>query len=138
MICRGCSRWAMAYRVTLRSADGRIESATFCPWCYHNLLNGLPSCPTLFPSLLVVSVLAVLDTLLVCIATAPWFVIGGLLPRMILAPVLNGVAIALLLALQTILLWRVRRKPATRTVVAASKLNSDPSQKHLWDCELDG
>ena len=138
MVCRGCSRWAVAYRVTSRLADGRIESATYCPWCYHNLVDGLPSCPTPFPDLLVVSVLAVLDTLLVCIATGPWLVIGGLSPRMILAPVVNGFAIALLLALQTSLLWRVKGKPGTRTVIAASKLKGDPPQKDIWDRQLDG
>jgi hypothetical protein len=137
MFCRGCSCWAVSYRVTSRSPDGQIESANYCHVCYQNLINGLPTYQP-FTNLIVTLILAVLDTLLVCIATAPWFVIGGLSPRFVLAPIINGPAIGILLAFQMGLLWRVRGKAQTKTVIAAAKLKSDPPQKHLWDRELDG
>lgn len=137
MLCRGCSRWAVSHEVTLRSPDGRTESGHYCPACYQNLLYGLSTFQP-FPNLAVASILAALDTLLVCIATAPWLLTGGLSPRFVLAPIVDGVAIGLLLGCEIGLLWRVRGKSTTKTVIAAARLNNDSLQGNLWDFELDG
>jgi hypothetical protein len=123
--------------MTLRSQDGRIESGHYCQACYRNLLLGLPTFQP-FPNLFVTLILVALDTLLVCIATAPWFLIGGLTPRFVFAPIVNGVAIGILVGVQMGLLWCVRRKPRPISVIAAARLKNSPRRENLWDCDLDG
>jgi hypothetical protein len=137
MICNGCSCWGVSYHLTLRSQDGRIESANYCRMCYEFILmfGFAPSGP--FTNLTVTLILASLDALVVCFTTARW-IVGARGQAILVLGLIDGLAIAMLLVLQTVLLDRVRGKPRTRTVIATEKLESHPGRKSLWDRDLDG
>jgi hypothetical protein len=78
-----------------------------------------------FPPLLILVILAGADTFVVCMATAPWLFQDVHSPRVLLAPIVNGVPIAVLLVVEIVLwnaltrLWNGLRSSAFRWEIEA-------------------
>jgi hypothetical protein len=87
--------------------------------------------------LTVMSIIGSLDTILVCFTSAPWIVVASGSAILVLA-LIDGLTIGMLLGLQAALLWRIRGKPRTKTVIATAKLKSNPRRRSPSDRELAG
>jgi hypothetical protein len=125
--------------IYLRRPDGGFEQGYFCEACHYARFGKRPTLfqtRSYFPLFLI---LVALDTILVCIATAPWLLIGPDFPGIVFAPIVNGPLIGLLLCLQILLLtWlRDRQKPKPDARWATAR-GDRPSKMGLYDRDLDG
>ncbi len=84
------------------------------------------------PPILVLAILGGLDTVVVCLATAPWLFEDIHSPRILLAPIVNGALIAMLVVVQ-ITLWNYSRSRYRRweTEADAAFANISRPKRHV-------